>query len=215
MLAPQRSAPSGTCLAMMPVPLDTATDGNDESRERRKTTSKYRGIGSSRGIAAVRVGRRSRRIGDMNELQVRSVKQQACLRDVVPGRPAAGGAWRCTQRVGALRGGVGPRAETGFCATEALRSAHAGRYRSRTSRVAMDHAARVEPRATWCQRACAAPSPRNGNGFAGRNAAETSPLNVLRCSLPRSRRLIGAPAAKSTFLRSIQNVFGVSADSKK
>lgn len=109
----------------------------------------------------------------------------------------------------------GPRAETGFCATEALRSAHAGRYRSRASRVAMDHAARVEPRATRCQRAWAAPSPRNGNGFAGRNAAETSPLNVLRCALPRSRRLIGAPAAKSTFLRSIQNVFGVSADSKK
>lgn len=97
----------------------------------------------------------------------------------------------------------------------AQRAADAGRYRSRASRVAMDHAARVEPRATWCQRACAAPSPRNGNGFAGRNAAETSPLNVLRCSLPRSRRLIGAPAAKSTFLRSIQNVFGVSADSKK
>lgn len=214
MLAPQRSAPSGTCLAMMPVPLDTATDGNDEARERRKTTSKYRGIGSSRGIAAVRVGRRSRRIGDMNELQVRSVKQQACLRDVVPGRPAAGGAWRCTQRVGALRASARKpdSAQPKRCAQ---RAADAGRYRSRASRVAMDHAARVEPRATRCQRACAAPSPRNGNGFAGRNAAETSPLNVLRCSLPRSRRLIGVPAAKSTFLRSIQNVFGVSADSKK
>ncbi|WP_443797788.1 hypothetical protein, partial [Burkholderia vietnamiensis] len=160
MLAPQRSAPSGTCLAVMPVPLDTATDGNDESRERRKTTSKYRGIGSSRRIAAVRVGRRLRRIGDMNGLQVRSVKQQACLRDVVPGRPAAGGAWRCTQRVGALRGSGRTRAESGFFTTETLHSARSRRGPLPFARIVSEPIAGSHGPCRPCRAACDAVSAR-------------------------------------------------------